>query len=333
MQQGLIVLLFVARSCSVNTDVVHVHLNNIPGNQNVHIDQNGLRKGGSKNNRMKQNEQFMGFGECPRCEDCHSERSCRGKPYCRWEQYLWPGGWRCVGQGTNTHGNCYYSNRCEDCSQFECPNKVKCQWNQWEQTCRSRYTPGPPPPGPPPPYPPPPYPPPYGSSCHYTRRCEDCTQWDCQSMGVCHWNPFQHTCQSTGWDFLHKADGLSFYKMPVRYGTKMVEGSVPTTCEMFGMRAACFGPSGCHYNSDRCRETSLPTECTGGPLHALAAAICSGQSWSNCPKLTNMFIYMNNWSGNAECGNVDGIYCTTGGNYVSTREKPYYAFCVQQDWY
>ena len=42
---------------------------------------------------------------------------------------------------------------------------------------------------------------------------------------------------------------------------------------------------------------------------------------------------MNNWSGNAECGNVDGIYCTTGGNYVSTREKPYYAFCVQQDWY
>jgi len=334
MLQVLIVLLFVARSYAVNTDGVHVHVKNIPGNQNVHIDQNGLRKGGSKKNRMQQNKQFMGFG-VPPCKDDSNQclhwssiGECRKNPawmlaHCK----------RSCNVCTDTHGNCYYSHRCEDCSQFECPNKVKCQWNQWERTCRSKYSLGPPPPFPPPHFTPPPYPPPHGSNCHYTRRCEDCSQWDCQSMGICHWNPFQHTCQSTGWEFLHKADGLSFYKMPVRYGTKMVEGSVPTTCEMFGMRAACFGPSGCHYNSERCRETNLPTECTGGPFHALAAAICSGQSWSSCPKLNNMFIYMNNWSGNAECGNVDGTHCTTGGNYVSTREKPYYAFCVQQDWY
>ena len=42
---------------------------------------------------------------------------------------------------------------------------------------------------------------------------------------------FLRTC----WEFLHEADGMRFYKMPVRYGTKLVEGSVPTTCEMFGL--------------------------------------------------------------------------------------------------
>ena len=103
---------------------------------------------------------------------------------------------------------------------------------------------------------------------------------------------------------------------------------MPDTCELHGMRAVCFGSSGCKFNSGRCKETSLkPKSCGTGNVNALSKIICDGKSAENCPQLEGMFAYMYNY-GNSECGVAKGSHCVSGKDFVSSPETPYHAFCV-----
>ena len=51
---------------------------------------------------------------------------------------------------------------------------------------------------------------------------------------------------------LHSSNGQEMFKVLIAYGTRIIEGVVPDTCEAAGLRAACAGPAGCRYNSARC---------------------------------------------------------------------------------
>ena len=123
--------------------------------------------------------------------------------------------------------------------------------------------------------------------------------------------------------FLHTHAGYSYYKVPVAYGTQLVEGSVAKTCKENGMMAVCFGPAGYTHNSAQCRETSLQAS----SLNSFSKLICNGNTAANCPVLDGIFVYMKNWDG-SDCGNVKGSHCVQGTSYVSQPEHPYFAFCL-----
>jgi hypothetical protein len=107
----------------------------------------------------------------------------------------------------------------------------------------------------------------------------------------------------------------------------MTGGAVADTCEENGMKAVCDGPSGCKYNSDRCRVTPLSTSC-GGPMQPLTKLICNGNNPNKCPKADGMFADWK-YSDYSACGTVDGNYCVKGKDVMSQSNNPYYAYCVE----
>ena len=91
---------------------------------------------------------------------------------------------------------------------------------------------------------------------------------------------------------------FSYYKVPVSIGTKLVEGTVPITCEkgniglihirshgltnkiwfsdfvnyLVGMKAVCTGQKGCSYDSASCVVTPLSSDC-GNPMSVTVISI------------------------------------------------------------
>ena len=124
---------------------------------------------------------------------------------------------------------------------------------------------------------------------------------------------------------LYSSNGQTLFKVPVAYGTRLSEGSVPDTCEGAGMKAVCQGQAGCQFNSARCKVVSIETTC-GNILNKLANLICDGNHPSKCPQLEGVFNYMNNWIG-SEYGHVGGT-SAVGNKFVSSSGTPLFAYCV-----
>jgi len=127
---------------------------------------------------------------------------------------------------------------------------------------------------------------------------------------------------------LYSSGGLSYFKMPVSYGTRLIEGAVADTCDAAGMKSVCLGQSGCQYNSARCQVTPMSTisNC-GNPMRGLSMKICGHTSTWRCSLIDGMFTYMKSWSG-GEYGFVDGVGGKQGKDLVSTSGTIYYAYCV-----
>ena len=113
----------------------------------------------------------------------------------------------------------------------------------------------------------------------------------------------------------------------VAYGTRLVMGAVADTCEKYGIKAVCSGPSSCSYNTNRCKITPLSTAC-GGPMHPLSILLCNGKGPGGCPKTDGMFgaCKYNNWG---SCGAVDGSWGVQGKDFVSQADKPFFAYCTK----
>ena len=89
---------------------------------------------------------------------------------------------------------------------------------------------------------------------------------------------------------MFEAEGHSYYKVLIPYGTEQVEGSlsVPETCQMSGMKAVCFGSPGCQFNSERCLVAPLiPTSC--GIVNGISRLSCIGQSAGKCAEANKFF--------------------------------------------
>merc|ERR1719342_1261743 len=130
---------------------------------------------------------------------------------------------------------------------------------------------------------------------------------------------------------LYSDNEFSYYKVPVSNGTKLIEGTVPITCEKVGMKAVCNGPEGCQYNSESCVITPLSSSCSGF-MKSLSKIICEGKMPKMCSKLDGVFHYTAKWDG-GECGRVDDSYCAHGKNYTSGemrkgRRRIYYGYCA-----
>merc|ERR1712142_860068 len=145
------------------------------------------------------------------------------------------------------------------------------------------------------------------------------------SIGTCKMEDFLIKTKTIG-ELLYKADGFSFYKSPVPFGVRLVNGAVANTCENVGLKAACHGFE--QWNSVRCLMTNLD----GAIMKTLVKILCnSDASPNNCPQLNDLFQDTGHWSG-GECGIADGKWrlsdggCAAGKNYVSTKERPFYAF-------
>ena len=127
---------------------------------------------------------------------------------------------------------------------------------------------------------------------------------------------------------LYSKDGLGYYKVPVAYGTRLIEGSVAATCENLKMKAVCWGAAGCSFVSSRCMVSPINTDCTNS-MTVLSKLICNGNyPGPKCPQMEGMFNDMKAFSGGYECGNVKGVYCARGKQFVSSKETPYYAYCI-----
>jgi len=135
-------------------------------------------------------------------------------------------------------------------------------------------------------------------------------------------------------EILYKANGWSFYKTPVQYGVTLVRGAVADTCEKIGLKAACYGPFGEIWNSQRCVVTNLKIDSEnshGFIMWDLTMILCNTSSPipSKCPKLNNLFVDLNRGEFWGELGIADGSHLQKGKYFTSTPEKPYYALCVQ----
>merc|ERR1712198_571232 len=109
--------------------------------------------------------------------------------------------------------------------------------------------------------------------------------------------------ENSGIQKLYSDYEFSYYKVPVSEGTKLVEGTVPISCERVGLKAVCTGPAGCQYNSASCVITPLSSKCSD-PMRPLAEILCGVNSVGKCSKFDGVYNYMYNWG--KEFGYVDG---------------------------
>ena len=126
---------------------------------------------------------------------------------------------------------------------------------------------------------------------------------------------------------LHSGGSYEYYKVPIKNGTRLVEGAVPDTCDGAELRAVCNGPSGCKWNSERCLVTPASSVCGDGNFVEISNLICNNTDPRNCTQLQGVFGYSKGWS-DGECGVVDNKYCAKGNDYLSGNNTLYYAFCV-----
>jgi len=162
-------------------------------------------------------------------------------------------------------------------------------------------------------------------------------------------------CHAHGINLLYSAGGYSYYSVAVAEGVTLVEGAVAQTCSEAGLEAVCSGPTDCRWtDTNYCLVTPLSDDCHN-PLGPIAGAICdqsrmsennttgtatgtgAGQGESGrqrsqqCEETEGLFSYMNDWAGGSDCGNVEGIWCADGSNYVAGQNgAEYFAYCALQ---
>ena len=129
---------------------------------------------------------------------------------------------------------------------------------------------------------------------------------------------------------LYKADGYTYYKVPVMNGTRLKNEAVPDTCERVGMKAVCTGRSLCTNNPERCLETPLSGDCSQ-PLRTLTDVLCDGNP-RRCVlgPTKGLFSAMRGFYGDCECGAIKSGGCSNGCDMVSGSPDVYYAYCVMK---
>jgi len=131
--------------------------------------------------------------------------------------------------------------------------------------------------------------------------------------------------------------GLKYYKIPVAPGTRMNIGVVTATCKAQGMSSVCM-MSGCKYNSPGCKDTPLSENCNI-PMRGLSRKICNNNDPRYCASMDGMFTdhltslhYCTKGQGAGGYVTTDPALweknCVSGDDYVSSKSKPLYAFCV-----
>ena len=115
--------------------------------------------------------------------------------------------------------------------------------------------------------------------------------------------------------------GWTYYTVQAR--GNMTSGNVKKTCEAHGFITPCAGPEDCSFSGPQCTVTSF-TKC-GNSMSELSRSICDGQNPNNCPKLYDVFIYMNNYGRNGACGGGPG-WCKQGSNFSNKM-----ALCAKKD--
>jgi hypothetical protein len=80
---------------------------------------------------------------------------------------------------------------------------------------------------------------------------------------------------------LYTDGNLTYYKVPIAEGTRIVAGATAATCEAAGMTAVCPGASNCIYNSASCLVTPISAD-QCNYMDSLAQLICNTGA-TKCP--------------------------------------------------
>ena len=122
------------------------------------------------------------------------------------------------------------------------------------------------------------------------------------------------------------AAGMTYFKVPIPKGIRIINGVVPDTFEKVGLRAVCAGPDRCGANSKTCLVTPPSSSC-GNPMKFLSKFLCNTASPQRCGPMDGLFNFM---GGNHKpCGVVDHKWCHFHINYISGSPKILFAFCVK----
>ena len=126
---------------------------------------------------------------------------------------------------------------------------------------------------------------------------------------------------------LYSAAGVTYYKVPIPKGVRIVKGVVAATCYKVGLNNVCSGPAGCEFDVPRCLLTPLSSQC-GNHMYPLSIVLCNGRTPQKCDATEGMFSAVKNWQSGAECGAVNGKWCTTSKQFTSGYPKIYFAYCA-----
>ena len=116
-------------------------------------------------------------------------------------------------------------------------------------------------------------------------------------------------------------------------------GVVTSICKSQGMSSVCLA-SGCVFNPPDCRVTPLSTNCNIA-MTGLSKKICNDWAPDYCKAMDGLFTdHLSSLSygtkGQGACGIMSNPrpsghpkgYCVSGDDYVSSKTKPLYAYCV-----
>ena len=120
---------------------------------------------------------------------------------------------------------------------------------------------------------------------------------------------------------------LTYYKVHIAEGTRLVGGATAATCEAAGMTAVCPGATNCIYNSANCLVTPISeNECNY--MDTLAQLICNTGA-TKCPDFEGVAVFMHGYY------NSDYLVLKNNGGYQlgkqfvpGTEDQSYYAYCV-----
>jgi hypothetical protein len=120
---------------------------------------------------------------------------------------------------------------------------------------------------------------------------------------------------------------LTYYKVLIAEGTKLVAGATAATCEAAGMTAVCPGASNCAYNSATCLVTPI-SENGCNYMDSLAQLICNTGA-TRCPDFAGVAVFMHGYANSDYLVLKNTVGYQQGEKYIAgTGDQSYYAYCV-----
>ena len=135
----------------------------------------------------------------------------------------------------------------------------------------------------------------------------------------------------TGPALLTSDSANSYYKAPVPHGQELKDGSVSEVCSKLGLQPVCHSSSS--YKVDGCVLTAKK----GSAMGDLSETLCGQRDPRICPAMYGLFVSMKGWTHGADCGVLEGSYCTNGNGYTSgpggvytasSKSAQYYGLCA-----
>merc|ERR1719481_303127 len=115
-----------------------------------------------------------------------------------------------------------------------------------------------------------------------------------------------------------------YYKVPIPWGTTLVNKAITTTCDEAGMAPLCYENRFPHKV-----EGCILTDKGGRSMYDMAEFLgCTGNSAGirQCEKLHGIFTVITGWSHGA-CGVTKYDFCARGKTYTSSHRFQYWALC------